>query len=93
MVRVGIGIVLLVLTLIVVIHELGHFWVAKRSGVWVEEFGVGLPPRVWGKKIGETIYSINYLPFGGFVKLTGEDDAETVEDLIQFAPLSFKKVK
>lgn len=60
------------------VHELGHFWAAKRSGVLVEEFGIGLPPRLLGKKIGETIYSINLLPFGGFVKLLGENGgAET----------------
>ncbi|KKS03306.1 MAG: Membrane-associated zinc metalloprotease [candidate division WWE3 bacterium GW2011_GWF2_41_45] len=49
---------------------------AKANGVRVEEFGWGLPPRVFGKKFGETIYSINLLPFGGFVKLTGEDSEE-----------------
>lgn len=48
---------------------------AKKFGIKVEEFGYGLPPRAWGKKIGETIYSINWLPFGGFVKLYGEDEA------------------
>ena len=51
---------------------------ARRAGVWVEEFGFGLPPRAWGKKIGETIYSINWLPFGGFVRLHGEQDEEGV---------------
>lgn len=70
---------LLVLSILVIVHELGHFWVAKRNGIMVEEFGFGLPPRVFGKKIGETIYSLNLLPFGGFVKLHGEltDDAIT----------------
>ena len=63
---------LLALTAIVVIHELGHFIAAKKSGVLVEEFGIGLPPRIWGKKIGETIYSLNWLPIGGFVRLHGE---------------------
>lgn len=65
-----------ILSLLVLIHELGHFLVAKRMGVWVEEFGIGLPPRVFGKKIGETIYSLNLLPFGGFVKLHGEDQVD-----------------
>lgn len=64
-----------ILSLLVLVHELGHFLVAKRMGIWVEEFGFGLPPRVFGKKIGETIYSINLLPFGGFIKLHGEDEA------------------
>lgn len=70
---------LLVLSVLVIVHELGHYWVAKKNGVWVEEFGFGLPPRVFGKKIGETIYSINLFPFGGFVRLHGEmtDDGVT----------------
>ncbi|HET9947219.1 MAG TPA: M50 family metallopeptidase [Patescibacteria group bacterium] len=66
---------LLILSVLVLIHEAGHFFVAKKLGVKVEEFGFGFPPRIWGKKVGETIYSINLLPIGGFVKLYGEDDA------------------
>lgn len=66
---------LLILSVLVLIHELGHFLVAKKLGIKVEEFGYGLPPRIWGKKIGETLYSINLLPIGGFVKLYGEDEA------------------
>lgn len=66
---------ILILSVLVLIHELGHFLVAKKLGIKVEEFGFGFPPRVWGKKIGETIYSINLLPVGGFVKLFGEDSA------------------
>lgn len=58
------------------IHEAGHFFAAKGFGLLVEEFGFGLPPRFWGKKVGETIYSFNWLPFGGFVKLYGERNAE-----------------
>ena len=69
-------IVLLIISFLVVIHELGHFWAAKKNGVRVEEFGIGYPPRVFGKKFGETIYSINLIPFGGFVNITGEDDGE-----------------
>jgi len=66
---------LLVLTVLVLVHELGHFFVAKKFKIKVEEFGFGLPPRIIGKKFGETIYSINWLPIGGFVKLYGEDEA------------------
>ncbi len=66
---------ILILSVLVLIHELGHFLVAKKLGIKVEEFGIGFPPRAWGKKIGETTYSINWLPVGGFVKLFGEDDA------------------
>ncbi|KKQ35532.1 MAG: hypothetical protein US51_C0003G0017 [Microgenomates group bacterium GW2011_GWA2_37_6] len=66
---------IVMLSVLVLIHELGHFLVAKKFGIKVEEFGFGFPPRVWGKKIGETLYSINLLPIGGFVKLFGEDEA------------------
>jgi len=55
------------------IHEWGHFAAARKNGVKVEEFGFGLPPRLWGKKKGETIYSLNWIPFGGFVRMLGED--------------------
>lgn len=68
---------IVILSILVLIHEFGHFIMAKRSGIGVEEFGFGLPPRAWGKKIGETIYSINWLPFGGFVKLVGEDSTDS----------------
>ena len=60
---------------LVIIHEFGHFIVAKISGVRVEEFGIGLPPRICGKRFGETLYSINWLPLGGFVRLTGEESS------------------
>lgn len=62
-----------VLLVLIVSHEWGHFWVAKRAGIRVDEFGIGFPPRLFGKKKGETLYSINALPFGGFVKIFGED--------------------
>ena len=57
---------------LIVLHELGHFVLAKKFGIKVEEFGIGYPPRLIGKKIGETIYSINLLPFGAFVRFPGE---------------------
>jgi regulator of sigma E protease len=66
---------LVILSVLVLVHEAGHFFVAKFFGIKVEEFGFGLPPRIFGKKFGETIYSINWLPIGGFVKLYGEDEA------------------
>ncbi len=68
----------IVLSILIIVHELGHFIVARKTGVMVEEFGFGLPPRLFGKKIGETIYSINALPFGGFVRLHGENDEEGI---------------
>lgn len=66
----------LILSILVLIHEFGHFAVARWIGVHVEEFGLGLPPRIFGKKIGNTIYSLNWLPIGGFVRLAGEDEEE-----------------
>ncbi len=71
-------VVVLAFSLLILIHEFGHFIVAKLSGVWVEEFGLGLPPRIFGKKIGDTIYSLNWLPIGGFVRLHGETSEEGV---------------
>lgn len=81
-----------VLSLLVFVHELGHFLVAKRSGMGVHEFGFGFPPRlvglqkrngkwrvIWGKEettVDETVYSINAIPLGGFVKIMGEDNDE-----------------
>ncbi|MEI6842923.1 MAG: site-2 protease family protein [bacterium] len=61
------------LAILILVHEFGHFIVAKKSGIRVDEFGLGFPPKVYGKKIGETVYSINAIPFGGFVKIFGED--------------------
>ncbi|MDD5145002.1 MAG: site-2 protease family protein [Candidatus Pacebacteria bacterium] len=65
-------IVFLSIISLLVIHEFGHFIVAKRFGVRVEEFGVGYPPRLFGKKLGGTLYSVNLLPFGAFVRVPGE---------------------
>lgn len=70
----GILIFLLTLSVLVLPHEFGHFIMAKKFGIKVLEFGLGLPPKIWSKKIGETIFSINWLPFGGFVRLLGEDE-------------------
>ena len=63
-----------VLSLLVFIHELGHFLTAKKFGIKVTEFGFGFPPRIWGITFGETRYSINLIPLGGFVKMVGEED-------------------
>lgn len=64
---------LLVLTILVLVHELGHFLTAKAFGLTVKEFGLGIPPRAYGIKRGGTIYSLNYIPIGGFVSIAGED--------------------
>ncbi len=65
---------IVVLSVLVIVHELGHYITAKATGAWVEEFGIGFPPRLYGKKWGETIYSINWIPFGGFNRISGEVD-------------------
>ena len=71
------------LIMLVIIHEFGHFIVAKKFGVRVDEFGVFFPPRLFGKKIGETMYSLNLLPFGAFVRVYGEEGG--VEDMRAFS--------
>ncbi len=88
---------LIILSILVIIHEFGHFIVAKRNGVAVEEFGLGIPPRIYGKKIGGTVYSINLLPFGGFVKLLGEDSddpklAQNSKSLMSKTPWQKSKI-
>lgn len=64
----------LLIVILVVVHELGHFLTAKLAGVKVLEFGIGYPPRLWAFRRGETEYSLNLLPLGGFVRLLGEED-------------------
>lgn len=64
---------ILILGLLVFVHEFGHFITAKKAGAKVEEFGFGFPPRIFGVKKGETLYSLNLIPLGGFVKIYGED--------------------
>lgn len=67
---------LIIIAVLILAHEFGHFIVAKRAGIRVDEFGLGFPPRLWGIKCGETMYSLNLIPFGGFVKIFGEDPDE-----------------
>ncbi|MBX4201140.1 site-2 protease family protein [Candidatus Parcubacteria bacterium] len=74
---------------LMVIHEFGHFIIAKKFGVKVEEFGIGYPPRIYGKKFGETIYSINLIPFGAFVRIFGEEG--DIHDAKSFSNLAIWK--
>src|SRR5438093_12212583 len=63
-----------ILSIMMLVHELGHFITARLSGITVLEFGFGLPPRMFGFKRNGVIYSINWIPFGAFVKMLGEED-------------------
>jgi regulator of sigma E protease len=76
---------------LVIVHEWGHYIMARRNGVDVEEFGLGFPPRAWGKKRKDgMILSLNWLPLGGFVKLKGEYDADTRKGSFGSASLGAK---
>lgn len=85
---------LFLFVLLVVVHEYGHFLVAKRNGVEVEEFGIGFPPKIFGKTLGKGIfrsyYTVNLLPIGGFVKLKGESSADKRKGSFGAAPLRSK---
>jgi regulator of sigma E protease len=74
--------------LMVIVHEFGHFITAKRAGIRVEEFAIGFPPRLFGIKRGETLYSINLLPIGGFVRMPGEN-GETTDESGNYDPRTF----
>ena len=63
----------IILLVLVLVHEFGHFFTAKKFGIRVDEFGFGFPPKIFGYKKGETEYSLNLLPLGGFVKIYGEN--------------------
>jgi regulator of sigma E protease len=63
-----------ILSLMMIVHELGHFITARLTGITVLEFGIGLPPRLWGFQRNGVTYSINWIPFGAFVKMLGEED-------------------
>ncbi len=79
-----------ILVVLIVVHELGHFLTAKLFGIKVDEFGIGYPPRaaIFGK-IGDTLYTLNWLPFGGFVRIYGEDD--TIEYNEETAKVAFSQ--
>lgn len=75
---------ILLLSVLVLSHEAGHFFSARFFGIRVDEFGFGLPPRIFGVKRGGTLYSLNSLPFGGFVKIFGEE-GESRSDATSFS--------
>jgi len=72
-----------------IIHEFGHFIIAKKFGVKVEEFGIGYPPKIFGVKFGETTYSLNWVPLGAFVKIYGEEG--DIDDYRSFSNLAIWK--
>jgi regulator of sigma E protease len=69
-----------VLSLLIFVHELGHFAAAKLCGIYVKRFSIGMPPRVIGLQVGETDYCIGAIPFGGFVMMAGQEDVPLSED-------------
>lgn len=72
---------ILVFSIIIIIHELGHFLLAKKNGIGVVEFSIGLGPTIWGIRKGETKFSIKLLPFGGLCQMVGEDtDQNTIAE-------------
>ncbi len=81
--------VIFVFSLLVIIHELGHFLAAKWMGVRVERFSIGFPPKVFSKKIGETEFSISAIPLGGYVKMAGFID-ESMDTKVTGAPDEFQ---
>ena len=72
---------LCVLVILIIAHELGHFATAKSFGVKVDEFGLGFPPRLLSFRRGETLYSLNAVPLGGFTKMAGEEDPNVPRSL------------
>ncbi len=85
----GLPTFLILLGPLMIVHELGHFWAAKRAGIRVEEFGLGIPPRAL--KLFErngTVFSLNWLPFGAFVRMTGEGMTDNMDDPASFSRAS-----
>lgn len=76
---------ILILVALILVHEFGHFLVAKLFKIRVDEFGIFFPPRLFGVRRGETLYSLNSLPLGGFVRIYGENYNEGAEDPRSFA--------
>jgi len=67
-----------VLGVLIFFHELGHFLVAKWSGIRVEKFSLGFPPTLISKKLGETVYAVGVIPLGGYVKMAGDNPEENL---------------
>jgi len=72
--------VIFVLGFLVLIHEAGHFFVAKKCGIKVNEFAIGFGPKIWSKQGKETLYAIRLIPLGGFVNMEGEEERSEDEN-------------
>ena len=83
---------ILILGIVVLIHEFGHFITAKSFGVYCSEFSIGMGPKLFSKKIGETEYEIRALPIGGFVSMAGEADNE-IEEYLNSLPVGELKYR
>lgn len=81
---------MLILFVLVIVHEFGHFIAAKLSKMRVEEFAFGFPPKIWSKKKGETVYALNSLPVGGYVRITGESFDESEREKLKFDNKAFQ---
>ena len=92
---INIVVFILILGIVVLIHELGHFITAKSFGVYCSEFSIGMGPKIFSRKKGETEYEIRALPIGGFVSMAGEadNDIEEFKDVPIERTLKFKRVK
>ncbi len=77
----------LVFSVVIMIHELGHFIMAKTSGIKVNEFSIGMGPQLFGKTVGETEYSVRALPIGGYVAMEGEDEESDAEGAFNSVPV------
>ncbi len=90
---VGVVLFILIIGILVLVHEVGHFIAARRAGVRVHEFGIGFPPRARVlRSDGETLYTLNWLPIGGFVKLEGEDGDSEDERSFGRAPFAIRQL-
>ena len=78
---------ILVFSVVIIIHELGHFIMAKASGIKVNEFSIGMGPQLFGKTIGETEYSVRAFPIGGYVAMEGEDEESDAEGSFNSVPV------
>ena len=82
---------ILVFGILIAVHELGHFLVAKACGVRVDEFAIGMGPAIWKKQKGETLYAVRCLPIGGYCAMAGEDEA--IDDPRAFtSPVSYTQL-